>query len=324
MKLQQLRYLVAVVKHNLNVTAAADALYTSQPGVSKQIRLLEDELGIQIFTRSGKQLTHVTPVGKQVVSMAEAMLRDAGNIKVLADEYQDHIRGSLAIATTHTQARYALPMVLQHFKQQFPEVNIAVHQGSPSQIAELVAAGKVDFAITTESPELFNDLVMLPCYRWNRSILVPQKHPLTQIEPITLRHVVQYPLVSYVFAMASASPIFQALQAQQLEPKIAFSATDADVIKTYVRLGFGVGILASMAYVEEEDTTLTRIDASHLFDWSVTYIGMRRGVLLRGYMYAFMQLFSPHLTRERVELAEQQLSQAAILALFDGIELPQR
>lgn len=322
MKLQQLRYIVEVSRHDLNVSATAERLYTSQPGVSKQIRMLEDELGVQIFQRSGKQLTAVTLAGRSIIALAEKILAGVENIKRIAKEHGDQKRGSLAIATTHTQARYVLPATIKAFVAKYPEVSLHMHQGTPLQIAELAVEHSVDFAIATEAMELFEDLVMLPCYRWNRSIIVPPDHPLCALEPLTLEAIAQYPIVTYVFGFTGRSQLDEAFRARGLEPRVVFTATDADVIKTYVRLGLGVGIAATLAYDARQDADLRALDASHLFNYSVTKIGFSRGTFLRAYMYDFIELFAPHLTRELVERAAESPEQADLDALFELVELP--
>ncbi len=324
MKLQQLRYLIAIVRNNLNISAAAESLYTSQPGISKQLRLLEEELGVELFSRNGKHLTEITPVGRQIVARAEMILREVNNIQILAEEYRDDRRGSLSIATTHTQARYALPPVIKVFRERYPAVTLQMHQGSPAQIAELVRSGEVDFAIATESLELFDDLVMLPCYIWERCVLAPRGHPLVDLEVLTLGDVACYPLVSYVFSFTGRSQLDEAFRSAQLNPAVVFTATDADIIKTYVRLGMGVGIVARMAYDSQLDDDLVQLDAGHLFASNVTKIGFRRGMFLRCYMYDFMELFASHLTAERVRMVEKMESAEEIVALFDAVDLPVR
>ena len=319
MKLNQLRYICEVARRDLNVSAAAEALFTSQPGVSKQIRMLESELGVQIFERSGKHLTHVTPAGEEVIQMAERILEDVQNIRRVAQEHVDDSRGSLSIATTHTQARHALPPVVTEFRQQYPNVSLHMHQGTPLQIAELAARGAVDFAIATEALELFEDLVMMPCYRWNRSVIVPEGHPLLECKPLTLEAVAEYPIVTYVFGFTGRSKLDKAFQARGLNPQVVFTATDSEVIKTYVGLGLGVGIIATMAYDPELDRGVRAIDASHLFEPSVTNIGFRRGTYLRGYMYDFIQQFAGHLTPEVVARAIQARSKEERRALFDEL-----
>lgn len=322
MKLQQLRYIWEVAHHDLNVSATAQSLYTSQPGISKQIRLLEDELGVEIFARSGKHLTHVTPAGEAILKTAGEVLRKVESIKQLAQEYSDERKGTLSLATTHTQARYALPPVIRQFMQRYPDVALHMHQGTPLQISELAADGTVDFAIATEALELFGDLIMMPCYRWNRTILVPRDHPLTQVSKLKLSDVADYPIVTYVFGFTGRSKLDEAFVEAGLSPKVVFTAADADVIKTYVRLGLGIGIIAKMAYDPKLDDDLVPLDASHLFDASVTKIGFRRGTFLRGFMYEFIELFAPHLTRELVEEAYRRHSKSEIEELFSHIELP--
>lgn len=324
MKLQQLRYLTAIVRNNLNISATAESLYTSQPGISKQLRLLEEELGVELFSRNGKHLTEVTPIGRHIIAKAENILREANNIQILSEEYRDDRRGSLSIATTHTQARYALPPVIKIFRDRYPAVTLQIHQGSPAQIAELVQSGEVDFAIATESLELFEDLVMMPCYIWQRCVLVPCGHPLSELPSLTLYDVARYPLVTYVFGFTGRSQLDEAFRSVQIKPNVAFTATDADVIKTYVRLGMGVGIVARMAYDLSQDQDLLQLDARHLFAMNVTKIGFRRGTFIRSYMYDFIELFSPHLTRDRVRKAESTSSPEEITAMFETLDLPLR
>ncbi|MDP4916444.1 MAG: HTH-type transcriptional regulator CysB [Haliea sp.] len=322
MKLQQLRYIWEVAHHDLNVSVTAQSLFTSQPGISKQIRLLEDELGVEIFARSGKHLTHVTPAGEAILQTAGEVLRKVESIKQVAQEYSNERKGSLSIATTHTQARYALPATIRSFIERYPDVSLHMHQGTPMQISEMAADGTVDFAIATEALELFSDLIMLPCYRWNRCVLVPRDHPLTQLSELTLEDVAAHPIVTYVFGFTGRSKLDEAFVARGLEPKVVFTAADADVIKTYVRLGLGIGIVAAMAYDERVDSDLVALDASRLFASSVTRIGCRRGTFLRGYMYDFIEDFAPHLTRDIVKEAFTHHSKTELVALCADIELP--
>ncbi len=322
MKLQQLRYIWEVAHHELNVSATAQSLYTSQPGISKQIRLLEDELGVEIFARSGKHLTHVTPAGEAILKTAGEILRKVESIKSVAQEFSNEKKGSLSLATTHTQARYALPATIRTFIERYPEVSLHMHQGTPMQISEMAADGTVEFAIATEALELFSDLVMMPCYRWNRCILVPRNHPLTRLSQLTLEDVAEHPIVTYVFGFTGRSKLDEAFIERGLVPKVVFTAADADVIKTYVRLGLGIGIVAQMAYDDVADSDLVALDASHLFAPSVTKIGCRRGTFLRGYMYDFIELFAPHLTRDVVEAEFARHSKAELDDLFSHVELP--
>ncbi len=322
MKLQQLRYIWEVAGHNLNVTATAESLYTSQPGVSKQIRMLEEELGIQIFHRSGKHLTEITPAGKAIIKMAGEILDMVENVRQVAQDYSDQNRGSLSVATTHTQARYVLPPIIQEFIKQYPGVSLHMHQGTPIQISELASKGTVDFAIATEALELFTNLLMMPCYRWNRSVIVRHDHPLANKQSLTLNTLSEYPIVTYVFGFTGRSQLDQSFIEAGLTPKVVFTASDADVIKTYVKLGLGVGIIASMAYETTLDQELVAIDASHLFEPSTTKIGFRRGTFLRSYMFDFIELFAPHLKRDIVETALRTQSQDELDKLFGSLDLP--
>lgn len=322
MKLQQLRYIWEVAHHDLNVSATAQSLYTSQPGISKQIRLLEDELGVEIFARSGKHLTHVTPAGEVILETAGEILRKVEGIKQVAQEYSNERKGTLSIATTHTQARYALPDTIGDFMRRYPDVSLHMHQGTPMQIAEMAADGTVDFAIATEAMEHFSDLVMMPCYRWNRCVLVPRNHPLARAGKLTLEQVAEHPIVTYVFGFTGRSRLDEAFVEQGLVPRVVFTAADADVIKTYVRLGLGIGIIAGMAHDENIDSDLVALDASHLFASSVTRIACRKGTFLRGYMYEFIENFAPHLTKDIVDQAFASHSRADLDTLFADIELP--
>lgn len=321
MKLQQLRYIVEIENNNLNVSATAEHLFTSQPGISKQVRMLEDELGIQIFGRSGKHLTHVSPAGQEVIQIARGILAQVDAVKAVAAEHTRPDEGKLNIATTHTQARYALPAVIDRFIDRYPRVSLHMHQGSPEQISAAAAKGQADFAIATEALHLYQDLIMLPCYHWNRSILVPRDHPLTQVSQLTIAEIARYPLVTYVHGFTGRSALDQAFAQAGEQPQIVFTATDADVIKTYVRMGLGIGVVATMAYEEARDADLVALPADHLFAPSTTKIGFRRGTFLRSYMFEFIEGFAPHLTRPRVEEAMQLRSQEAIDALFKDVAL---
>jgi len=323
MKLQQLRYIWEVAHHDLNVSATAQSLFTSQPGISKQIRLLEDELGLEVFARSGKHLTRITPGGEIIIREAGEILRRVEGIKKIAQEFSNQRKGDLSIATTHTQARYALPPVISGFIEEYPDVSLHMHQGTPMQISEMAANGAVDFAIATEGMDLFNDLIMMPCYKWNRCVIVPKDHPLAKGQELSLEELAEYSLVTYVFGFTGRSKLDEAFQSRGLTPKVVFTAADADVIKTYVRLGLGVGIIASMAFDPKVDTDLVSLDASKLFRPSVTRIGFRKGTFLRGYMYDFMQRFAPHLTKDMIDnVVAHQGSRTEIQELFKDIELP--
>lgn len=303
MKLRQLVYVHEVARRDLNITAAAEQLHTSQPGISKQIRLLEEELGVQIFARNGKHLARITPAGERILEIARRILHETENIRRAASEFRQADTGDLSIGTTHTQARYALPGTIQRFKRRYPGVSLHLNQGAPPQIAGWAAAGEVDFAIATEALEHFEELIMLPCYHWNRCVLVPPSHPLAAVERLTIADVAAHPVVTYTFGFTGRSQLDRAFVAKGLTPNVVLTAVDADVIKTYVRLGLGVGIVANMAYDPKQDDDLVRLDASHLFEYSTTHIGFRRGTYLRAYMVEFIHMFAPHLTPEVVEEA---------------------
>ncbi len=322
MKLQQLKYIWEVAHHDLNVSATAQSLYTSQPGISKQIRLLEDELGVEVFARSGKHLTRITPAGEVILKLAGEILDKSKIIKQVAQEFSDEKTGCLKVATTHTQARYVLPQVVKEFITMYPGVSLHMNQGTPLQISKMAVNGSVDFAIATESLELFSNLIMMPCYRWNRSVIVPKGHPLTKLAELTLEDLASHPLVTYVFGFTGQSKLDEAFDSKRLTPRVVFTATDADVIKTYVKLGLGVGIIATMAYDPGTDADLVLLDAKHLFQPSTTMIGFRHGTFLRGYMYEFIQSFAPHLTPELADACVRKQSKQDITELFQDIELP--
>jgi len=303
MKLQQLRYLVEVARRGLNVSEAALALHTSQPGVSKQIRALEDELGVEVFERRGKRLTALTEPGKAVIEIAERVLAETANLKRAGAEFADEKLGTLTIATTHTQARYALPQAVAAFKRRYPGVRLLIHQGNPTQICEQVIAGEADLAIATEAIADHPELVSLPCHRWNRCVVVPPRHALLKAKPLTLEALAAHPIVTYDFAFANRSLVQKAFEAKDLSPNVVLTALDADVIKTYVELGLGVGIMAQMAFDAKRDRGLRAIDASHLFESSTTRLGIKRGAWLRRYAYDFIEFFAPHLPRALVERA---------------------
>jgi len=303
MNLQQLRYMCEVAKQGLKISEAAETLYTSQPGISKQIRQLEEELGVEIFVRNGKRLVAITEPGQAVLGIAQRVLHDMENLKQVGQEFNAQDSGSLTIATTHTQARYALPQVVQQFMMRYPKVKLGLHQGNPTQIAEQVLSGEADLAIATESLALYDDLVALPCYEWNHCIITPPRHPLLKEEELTLAKIAQYPIITYDFAFTGRGKINAAFEQANLTPNIALTAIDADVIKTYVELGLGIGILAKLAFNPERDRHLRMLDAAHLFQPSTTRIALRKNEYLRGYTYDFIELFAPHLTHAVVARA---------------------
>ena len=325
MKLQQLKYLLAIVDNGLNITAAAERLYTSQPGVSKQLKLLEEELGLQIFTRKGKSLGGITAAGRQVIERARIVMQEVENIRSVASDYYHEEEGTLSIATTHTQARYVLPEVVREFRNLYPRVSLELHQGTSEQIADMVAANEIDFAIATGSRELFSDLLLVPSYHWDRKVLAPSNHELAALERrITLEDLAPHPLVTYVFSFGGQSSLKRAFEERGLDPDVVFTARDADVIKTYVRMGLGVGIVASMAADDADSKDLTSISAEGLFPRSTTWIGFRKDAVMRRYMLDFMRLFAPHITAEQLEHTRHARSQKDIDDLFDPGSLPVR
>jgi len=303
MNIQQLRYLREVARCGLNISAAANALHTAQPGISNQIRQLEEELNVQIFERNGKRLVGITQPGRAVLAMAERVLRDLEHIKQVGYEYTSDATGSLSIATTHTQARYALPRVIKIFTERYPDVRLHLHQGNPTQIAQLAASGVADIAVATEAMDQFEDLVVMPCYEWHHCVIAPPGLPILRDTPLTLEKIAEYPIVTYDFSFAGRAKINEAFERAGLRPNVVFSAIDSDVIKTYVEIGLGIGLMAQMAFDPERDIHLRMLEASHLFEPCITRLGVRRGSHLRGYMYAFIELFAPQLDRSAVDRA---------------------
>jgi LysR family cys regulon transcriptional activator len=301
MKLHQLRYISEVARQELNISQAALALHTSQSGVSKQIQLLEDELNLQIFHRKGKRLTGLTEPGKIILNLAERTLREMDSIRRVGEEFSHETGGTLTIATTHTQARYRLPKIIRNFMQTYPNVKLNIHQGPPAQVVDQVVSGEADIGIATEAVSAAAELASLPCYQWNRCVIAPPGHPVLDESPLTLADIARYPLITYDFAFTGASQVNQAFSREGLMPNVVLTAIDADVIKTYVSLGLGIGLLAAMAYERERDVNLGMIDASHLFPPSTTYLGLRRGAYLRGFVYGFIQLFAPQFDRRAVD-----------------------
>jgi LysR family cys regulon transcriptional activator len=302
MNFQQLRSVRETVRCGFNLTEVAAVLHTSQPGISRQIRELEDELGIEIFVRAGKRLTGLTPPGEAVLPIVERLLLDAENLRRAGDEFSAQTSGRLSIAATHSQARYALPAVVRDFRQLFPQVTLNLHQGSPKQVAEMLLSGEADIGIATEALASYEQLVALPCYRWTHSVVVPIGHDLLKQEgPLTLQRLARYPIITYDVGYTGRTHIDEAFAAEGLKPSVVLTAMDADVIKTYAELGMGVGIVASIAFDPERDRQLRAIDARDLFAVNLTRLAVRRGTWLRGYVYSFIEAFAPTLTRETVE-----------------------
>lgn len=312
MNFQQLRSVREARRRGFNLTEVAQALHTSQPGVSRQIRELEEELGIELFVRVGKRLTGLTEPGEQVLPVIERLLVEAENLKRAADDFASAGSGRLRIAATHSQARYALPHAVRDFRAHHPDVSLHLQQGSPQQIAKLLLEGEADVGIATEALAQYPELVALPCYRWTHAVVVPPDHPLsTSGEPLTLARLAQFPIVTYEPGYTGRSHIDEAFAAARLTPHIVLSAMDADVIKTYVELGLGVGIVAAIAFDEERDRQLRAIDVRHLFEDNMTRLAVRRSAFLRDYVYAFIQTFASPLRREVVDAARHQAAEGA-------------
>ncbi|MFZ2999965.1 MAG: CysB family HTH-type transcriptional regulator [Undibacterium umbellatum] len=303
MNFQQLRSIREASRRGYNLTEVANVLFTSQPGVSRQIRELEEELGVDIFERNGKRLTGLTEPGKDILPIIERLLLEAENLRQAGEDYSDQSKGTLTIATTHTQARYVLPKVVQGFRQAFPEVRIALQQSSPEHIAEWVLSGKADIGIATEGLSQFKDLASFACYEWNHVVVVPEGHPLLEKEELTLEDLSTYPLITYDVGFTGRGHIDDAFRLAGLRTDIVLTAMDSDVIQQYVALGLGVGLVASMAIEVQRAHGLRTISASHLFASNVTRLAVRRGAYLRAYTYEFIQQFAPNLDRDEVRQA---------------------
>ena len=304
MNFQQLRAVREAIRCGFNLTDVAGVLHTSQPGISRQIRELEDELGIDIFVRAGKRLTRLTPPGEAVLPIVERLLLEADNLRRVGDDFNAQSTGRLSIAATHSQARYALPTVVRDFREVYPDVTLVLHQGSPKQVAEMLLSGEADIGVATEALAHYDPLVALPCYRWTHSVVVPPGHELLGVEgPISLEQLARFPIITYEAGYTGRAHIDNAFMKAGLTPNIVLSAMDADVIKTYVELGMGVGIVASIAFDAERDRTLRALDVRHLFEVNLTRLAIRRGTWLRGYVYAFIEAFAPTLSRAVVERA---------------------
>jgi len=305
MKLQQLRYICEVARRGLNVSSAAERLHTAQSGISTQIRLLEEELSVQIFERHGKRLVSITPAGRTIIEMAERILCEAENIQQVSEQLNDHSKGTLSIATIHAYANYSLPPLIKKFSNQYPGIQLRIHQGDPDQLVDMVISRTADMAITTAPENVPDELIMLPYRTWNMAAITLPNHPLQNNQPLTLEGLAAYPLVTYDYAFASRSSINSAFDKKGLMTNIALTAHDSDIIKTYVKLGLGVGLVAKSSIDDEKDSELRVIDASHLFESGTTYICLHRGRHLRDYVYTLINYLAPDITREVIEKAIQ-------------------
>jgi len=308
MNFQQLRIIRETVRQNFNLTEVGNSLATSQSGVSKHILDLEDELGIELFVRKGKRLLGLTEPGKELLAIVERILLDTKNIKQLGEQYSQTDKGQLTIATTHTQARYALPKVVGQFKQRFPKVHLALHQGSPQEIVEMLLDGRADIGIATEALDQQSELVTFPYYSWQHTAVAPKGHPLEGKANISLEDIAEYPIVTYHEGFTGRKSIDATFAKIGITPDIVMSALDADVIKTYVELGLGIGVIASMAYQIDRDSKLTLLDTATLFEKNTTQIALRKGYFLRGFAYEFIELCSPDLSEAKIKAALKPLS----------------
>lgn len=298
MNFQQLRIIRETVRCHFNLTEVANTLYTSQSGVSKHIKDLEDELGVELFVRKGKRLLGLTEPGRALVKIVERLLLDAQNIKNLADQYSKQDQGNLTVATTHTQARYVLPAVVAQFRVLYPKVKLHLHQGSPQEIAQMLLEGRADLGIATEALGNVEGLISYPYHSWHHAVIVPSDHALAKKKKLKLSEIAEHPIITYHEGFTGRALIEQAFTKAELQPEIVMSALDADVIKSYVELGLGIGIVASLAFNAERDHNLQLLDCSHLFPANVTRIAIREGHLLRTFAYEFIGLCSPRLTEE--------------------------
>lgn len=322
MKLQQLKYLIAIADNNLSITSAAQKIFTSQPGISKQLRLLEDELQTKIFERNGKQLVGITQVGKEILARARKVIQEINNIKRLSSEISQEDFGCFSIGTTQTQAQYVLPRTFSTFHNEYPSLKIDLHQGTTEQIIDQLNKQEVDFVIASGSVELGPDIVQIPCYQWDRTLLFPQDHPLGDLRKISLEDLAQYPLVTYNFSDKSSSSLLRACNEAKIEPNIVFTARDADIIKTYVRKGFGVGIIASMAYDPEIDKDLISYSTRDMLPKCTTWLAFNKNLFLKQYMKDFIELFAPHISQQELVryLYSEHTSSSELLHRFKAKE----
>jgi|TARA_B110000003_G_scaffold276223_1_gene321598 LysR family transcriptional regulator, cys regulon transcriptional activator len=302
MKLQQLRCVYEIVKNGFNISKSAEAMHTSQPGVSKQIQLLEDEIGIKIFNRNGKRLVGLTDPGKEVYSSISEVLRETNNIKNISADYKENNSGAFSIATTHTQARYKLPNIVEEFVKKYPKINLNIHQGNPTQVTDQIISGEADVGIATEAISENEKIFSIPCYSWNRCIVMPKKHKLAVEKNITLAHLASYPVITYDYAFTGSTIVSKVFKEAGIEPNIMLTAIDADVIKTYVNLNLGIGLIAEMAFSPIKDKELISRDVSHLFPLSTTYIGIRQDVFIRGFILDFIKMFTPHMSEKELSI----------------------
>lgn len=322
MKLQQIKYIFEVARNQLNVSATAESLFTSQPGISKQIRLLEDELGVEIFVRSGKHLTNITPAGREILPVAEHILKQVRKIQDIAASHVNHKEGRLNLSTTHTFSRYFLPDVVESYRKQYSKVAMHIFQSNGRQTNSDLDEGKLDFALVHQGEDGFVDKIHLPCFYWKRCIVVPNGHPLTKKELINFDILAQYPLLTHTSLGGDRNPILMRFKEHGFAPEIVFSATDCEVIKSYVRMGLGVGVIANMAYEEHLDSDLTKIAIDHLIEPSLVNVVFDRNLYFREYIFAFIETLAPQLTRDLILQSQQTKSSNKISKLIDKNQIP--
>ena len=315
MNFQQLRIIREAARCNFNLTEVGNALFTSQSGVSKHIKDLEDELGVELFVRRGKRLLGLTDPGRELLEIVERILLDANNIKNLVEQYSKRDEGQLTVIATHTQARYALPQVITKFKKAFPKVHLKLHQAGPNEIVTMLLNGEADIGVATEALHDVTKLDTFPYYSWYHTVIVPAGHPLEKVRPLTLKALAEYPIITYHEGLTGRARIDQSFAGAGIAPDIVMSALDADVIKTYVELGMGIGIIASMAFVPAKDTDLRTLKCEHLFGANTTYIALRRGHYLRSFAYRFIELCSPKLDEATIRA---RLAPLQVTGIVDG------
>lgn len=303
MNLRQLVTLCEVVDHGLKLSAAAHSLHRSQPSITRQVQELEQELGVKVFLRKRNKILELTPQGREILASARRILKEVENIRSMSDEHAEAAHGEFTVATTHTQARYTLPRVIREFKGAYPNVQLALRQATPVQCCELVARGAVNIGICTEVRDELEDIVEIPCYRLNRSVVVPPGHPLLRVKPLTLEAIARYPIITYEGGFSARWVLDAAFSRKGLKPTVVLSAVDADVSKAYVEMGLGIAILATIAFDAQRDANLRVIDARHLFTPSTLRVVVRRNTYLRSYMVQFVRMFAPKLPRSAIEQA---------------------
>ncbi len=322
MKLQQIKYIFEVARNQLNVSATAESLFTSQPGISKQIRLLEDELGVEVFVRSGKHLTNTTPAGREILPIAENILKQVRTIQDIASSHVNQREGRLNLACTHTFSRYFLPQIVEAYRAKYSKVAMHIYQGGLQNTNKQLDDGKLDFALVHSGEESFNDKIQLPCFYWNRCIIVPKNHPLTKVDTLNFDILAQYPLLTHTSSGGKTNRIEQVFKEHGFTPEIVFSATDCEIVKSYVRMGLGVGIIASMAYEEHLDADLISLPIEHLIPHSLVNVVFDRNLYFREFIFAFIESLAPQLSKDLILQAQQTKSANRIAKMVDQSLIP--